>query len=315
MILMYHRIVDEPIDPWGLAVSPSHFEEQLQVLRRSRYPMSLSDFVRHYLEGSLPARAVAVTFDDGYADNFVAGKPRLAAADVPATVFLATGYIDRTDAFWWDELARLILVEQAPQRFEITINGDTMRFDFAAGPCAAAYGARRCASSTGRQVALLSLWQALRALEDEERRQIMVKLRSMLNFTGRDYRASAGRAMTSDEVRALLTDDLVTIGAHTVTHPVLSKLQPVACHREITGSKLTCEALIGGPVSSFSYPYGDYDAKVRETVKTAGFACAVSVRRAPTVATSDVLALPRIHVPNQGGDEFEQTLRFAAGDR
>lgn len=311
MILMYHRIVDEPIDPWGLAVSPSRFEEQLQVLRRSRYPMSLSDFVRHYLEGSLPARAVAVTFDDGYSDNLVAGKPRLAAADVPATVFLATGYIDSTEAFWWDELARLILIEQAPQRFEIAIKGDTMQFDFAADAC----GARRHASLTGRQAALLSLWQALRPLEDEERRQIMVKLRSILNFTGRDCRASPGRAMTSDEVRALVSDGLVTIGAHTVTHPLLSKLQPAACHCEITGSKRTCEALIGGPVSSFSYPYGDHDAKVRETVKTAGFAFAVSVRRAPTVTTSDVLALPRIHVPNQGGDEFEQMLRSAAGDR
>ena len=130
MILMYHRIADEPVDPWGLAVSPVHFEEQLQVLRRTRYPLPLTDFVRHLLAGTLPAHAVALTFDDGYADNFFAGKPQLAAADVPATVFLATGYLGRPGEFWWDELARLILLEHSPQSFELVVRGDAMHFEF-----------------------------------------------------------------------------------------------------------------------------------------------------------------------------------------
>jgi len=108
VILMYHRIANEAVDPWRLAVSPARFEEQLKVLRRTRHPLTLVDFVRRFKDGSLPAHAVALTFDDGYADNLLAAKPRLAAADVPATVFLATGYIDRPEEFWWDELARLL---------------------------------------------------------------------------------------------------------------------------------------------------------------------------------------------------------------
>jgi peptidoglycan/xylan/chitin deacetylase (PgdA/CDA1 family) len=305
---MYHRIVDEPIDPWSLAVSPSRFEEQLEVLRRSRYPMPLADFVRRFLDNSLPPNAVALTFDDGYSDNIREGKPRLAAADVPATVFVTTGYIDRTDGFWWDELARLILLEKCPNKFEIAIDGRTMHFNLDAATSALASGAGQGAA-LNRQTMLLSLHEALRPLEGENRRQIMLELRSILNLAEWDYRASLGRPMTSDEICALARDGLVTIGAHTVTHPMLSKLSPVARQREIAESKLACEALIGAPVLSFSYPYGDYDGEVRETVKMAGFALAVSVHRAPTTAGSDVLALPRIHVPNQGGGEFEQTLR------
>src|SRR5712671_3336606 len=91
LILMYHRIANELTDPWGLAVTPAHFEEHLDALRRTRFPLRLSQFVRQLVAGTLPEHAVAVTFDDGYADNLLVAKPQLAAADVPATVFLATG--------------------------------------------------------------------------------------------------------------------------------------------------------------------------------------------------------------------------------
>ncbi len=117
LILMYHRIADDPVDHWRLAVSPARFEQQLDVLRRTRHPLPLTDFVRGLMAGSLPPNAVALTFDDGYVDNLVAGKPRLAAADVPATVFLTTGFVDRPDGFWWDELARLILLENGRSEF------------------------------------------------------------------------------------------------------------------------------------------------------------------------------------------------------
>jgi len=103
-------------------------------------------------------------------------------------------------------------------------------------------------------------------------------------------------------------DGLVTIGAHTVTHPVLSKLGATACHREITESKIACEALIGTPVAGFAYPYGDLDAKARGVVKAAGFAFACSTLHEPTSATSDIFALPRIQVYNWGGDAFERAL-------
>jgi peptidoglycan/xylan/chitin deacetylase (PgdA/CDA1 family) len=309
LILMYHRIADVPIDNWGLAVSAAHFEEQLQVLRRTRRPFPLTDFVRHLMAGTLPQNAVAVTFDDGYVDNLVAGKPRLVAADVPATVFLATGFLDRPGEFWWDELARIILLEDGPRNIELPIRGESIHIDLGTESTLREEGAKRAVSLAKRQAALTPIWETIRLLEDDERELIMAQLRSIYPARGQVVQ---GRAMTGEEARELLAGGLVTIGAHTVTHPVLSRLETAAGHREVTESKLACEALIGGPVAGFAYPYGDLNADARGAVKAAGFAFACSTQRGPASAASDVFTLPRIQVVNSGGDAFEQALRSAS---
>lgn len=312
LILMYHRIAEEPVDYWGLAVSPAHFEEQLRVLRRTRHPLPLGEFVDNLGAATLRPDAVALTFDDGYVDNLVAGLPRLAAADVPATVFLATGYLDSPEPFWWDELARLILLQEAPKNFHVTIQGKIMSFDLEGEPPAREDGAATGESVKSRHAALEAIYQPLRRLGVEECRATMAQLRSV--FAGKDVHSSSGRAMTSEEVRMLMIDGLVTIGAHTVTHRVLPELEAAARHSEITASKLACEALAGVPVTGFAYPFGEFDAEVRETVKAAGFTLACSTQRAPTVNTSDVLALPRIYIPNLDGDAFDQRIRWASSN-
>ena len=306
LVLMYHRIADEPIDYWGLAVSPGNFQEQLRVVRSTRQALPLAKFVRKLMAGTLPRNAVALTFDDGYVDNLIAGKPRLDAADVPATFFLATGSIDRSEEFWWDELARLILLGNCPHRFELSVRGTFQIFDFGADSPERIEG-----STTRRHVALRKIWQTLRCLGDKERRSIMVKIRTI--FAGNDHHTTLGRAMTSEEVRALVSDDLVTIGAHTVTHPMLSGLETADCRREILESKRACEALVGAPIAAFAYPYGDFDSRAREVVKQAGFAFACSTHRGPASTSSDIFALPRVQVCNVDGDAFERILRSSGG--
>jgi peptidoglycan/xylan/chitin deacetylase (PgdA/CDA1 family) len=310
LILMYHRIADVPIDPWDLAVSPFNFEEHLQLLKRTRSPLPLTDFVHKLLTATLPPNAVALTFDDGYVDNLVAGKPRLTTADVPATVFLATGYLNCAEEYWWDELARLILSESGPQRFELVVRGKALRLDLGTEPTAREDGTKRAASLSKRRAALRTLYQALQPLDEEERRPFVAKLRSM--FARRNDDARLGRAMSSEEVRALITDGLVTIGAHTLTHPMLSVLGAAACHREISESRRACETLSGAPVAAFAYPYGDFDEEAREAVRAAGFAFACSTRIGPVMGTSDLFALPRFQVPNVGGDALELALRSAS---
>jgi len=307
---MYHRIADDPGNHWGFAVSPANFEEHLRVLRRTRHPLPLTDFIHKLMVGTLPPDAVALTLDDGYVDNLVAGKPRLAAADVPATVFLATGYLDRCEPFWWDELTKLILFGNGPQNLEFAICGASVRLELGAEPPARADGTTPASSLTKRREAAWTLRHALRFLAEEERRPIMVKLRS--NLTAHGCPVDPGRAMTSDEVRVIAADGLVTIGAHTVTHPVLPKLETAACRRELNESKAVCESLVGVPVAGFAYPYGAFDAKICKAVKASGFAFACSVQRGPVLIPSDTFALPRIHVHNWDGDAFEQDLRSAS---
>jgi peptidoglycan/xylan/chitin deacetylase (PgdA/CDA1 family) len=307
LILMYHRIADSPVDNWGLAVSPAHFDEHLHVLRRTRYPLPLKDFVRDLIAGTLRSDAIALTFDDGYVDNLIAGKPRLAAADVPANVFLATGYLDRPIEFWWDELTQLVLMANSPRNFELIVRGKSMHFELSTGSPVRDRGTSRTGVSKGHGAVLTAIWQAIRLLGEEERELIMMDLRSM--FSVQREHTSGCRAMTRDEVRRLVSDGLVTIGAHTVTHPVMPKLTPTARDREISESKFTCEELVGTSPVGFAYPYGDFCVNDQSAVKAAGFAFACSTQHGATAGTYDLFALPRIHVQNWDGDAFERALR------
>jgi peptidoglycan/xylan/chitin deacetylase (PgdA/CDA1 family) len=309
LILMYHRIADEPADHWGLSVSPTHFQEHLCVVRRIRYALPLVEFVGRRTAGTLRPNAVALTFDDGYVDNLLAGKPRLDAADVPATVFLPTGFLDSPGEFWWDELARFILCESGPQNLELVIRGKRMSFAFAAESEERNHDAKVGASPATRPAALTAISRVLRSLEVDERQAIIAKLRSIFPTGG--YPIARSRAMTRDEIRSLAADGLVTIGAHTVTHPVLPELDVDACSREIVQSKTDCEALTGAPVDGFAYPYGELDAKTRASVRAAGFRFACAAQHKPIAASSDVFALRRLHVRDCDGDAFEKALRWA----
>src|SRR5690242_16694094 len=88
-ILLYHRIADESADPWGLCVSPAHFIQQLEALRRSGYtPVSLQEATEQHRPR---CRRVVLTFDDGYSDNLNVALPILNAYSCPATFFVTAG--------------------------------------------------------------------------------------------------------------------------------------------------------------------------------------------------------------------------------
>src|SRR3954470_15948888 len=104
LILLYHRVATPTRDPQLLSVSPERFAEHLEVVRRCAEPVALAGILA---QGEGPR--AAITFDDGYADNLHEAAPLLAAAGVPATVFVVSGQVGTTDEFWWDELERVLL--------------------------------------------------------------------------------------------------------------------------------------------------------------------------------------------------------------
>ena len=125
-ILMYHRIGDPGCDPWGLAVRPERFAEHLNVLRRNARPIGLRRLAKELGEGTLKPGAVAVTFDDGYANNLYEAKPLLERHEVPATVFVTSGMVGREREFWWDELEAILLASrELPQTLRLEIEGQT----------------------------------------------------------------------------------------------------------------------------------------------------------------------------------------------
>lgn len=107
VVLAYHRVEESPGDRLGLAVSAAHFEEQLDVVHRLGVPVRLRDMVAVLRRGRPTKGMVGLTFDDGYADSLLVAKPRLEDRDVPATVFVTSGYLGGDREFWWDQLDRV----------------------------------------------------------------------------------------------------------------------------------------------------------------------------------------------------------------
>ncbi|WFT83380.1 polysaccharide deacetylase family protein [Methylobacterium sp. CB376] len=312
VILMYHRVAELDSDPWQLAVSPRHFEAHLEHLRRSRTPMDLAAFVAALTAGTLPRDAVALTFDDGYVDNLRQAEPRLAAAGIPATLFLTTAAIGRPEPFWWDELAHLILDRSAPADLSVGIADGRYRLQFGE-PDRLDRDRRRWRAwespRTAREAAYQALWRVIRDASRPEREGAMATLRRALGGAG--AACEEERAMTPDEVRGMARRGVLTIGGHTLSHPALPTLTPAEQRWEIAEGKRAAEEMSGQRVDGFAYPYGAMDASAQAAVAACGFAWACStVATAVEPADFQRYALPRIAAPNAG----KAVLARALGD-
>lgn len=110
VVLLYHRVARAAHDHWKLSVSPQHFEEQLQVLQHYNV-MPLPELAQHWGNNKLPRKSVAISFDDGYIDNYTTARPLLEKYNLPATFFITNGSIGTGNEFWWDELEQMFVTD------------------------------------------------------------------------------------------------------------------------------------------------------------------------------------------------------------
>ncbi|HEV2149876.1 MAG TPA: polysaccharide deacetylase family protein [Longimicrobiaceae bacterium] len=314
VILMYHRVAEPDSDPWQLAVSPRHFGEHLEVIRRRLRPLPLRGLVGALAEGGAPRRGAVVTFDDGYADNLHAARPLLERHDVPATVFVVAGMVGSREGFWWDRLAGLLLHRgRLPASVELELEGERLSLPLEGGSPAVEEAPERWVASdpprTPREAAFLLLGRRLRRIGSAEREAILEELAGSQGIS--PIADPAARALSADELPRLAAGGLVEVGAHTVTHTELAALSPAAQEREIRGSRAELEACIDEPVVSFSYPFGgrsQYTPETARLVREAGFASACTTSAAPLRRSADPFRLPRVHVPDCDGDAFARLL-------
>jgi peptidoglycan/xylan/chitin deacetylase (PgdA/CDA1 family) len=286
IVLMYHRVADLSLDPWDLAVHPKRFAEQMDVLRRARSPVPLDWLVGEIVAGRRPRRAVAVTFDDGYLDVLREGKPVLERFGVHATMFLTTGSLGSPSGFWWDRLATAVL---SPATVP-----DVVRLSFAS------------ITSRDRVALHRELWSCIRVLSPVERDLAVDEVASVLG----PIELPSAPIMTRAEVRELTDGGVVTIGAHSVSHPSLPSLTEEAQRHEMDESRRVVEEIVGGPVRRFAYPFGDFDARSERIAREVGFAFAVSTQPGSAVSRDDLFRLPRYAVSDWSGERFEAELRW-----
>ena len=280
-ILMYHRIASPRVDPWGLAVHPDRFEQHLALLQRTRCPLPMSEFVSRLDRGTLPDNAVAVTFDDGYVDNLHEACPRLASAGVPATLFLATGFVGQRHEYWWDELARGILLKTGAADVAVKIGRERIPLVLRDAEELDSGWRAWQAPRIGRQSAYLSVWTHLRTAAPAEREDAMVRLRTELGIPPPD---PGDLPMDASEVAALAGGGAFEFGGHTATHAVLPALAPAERRDDIRQGRETCERLIGSEISGFAYPHGALDDDSEAAVRECGFAwaCGTKSRAVPS---------------------------------
>lgn len=301
-ILMYHRIFETTIDPWDLCVSPTHFEEHLQYLRQHYSVMSLQTLMRSLSDGRLPYRAVVLTFDDGYVDNLLNARPLLEQYDVPATVFVSTGYVDEDREFWWDELERLLLVNpNVPEQIALSINGTVCHWDLSEGSKSSADSLQGV-----RERVYSGLHQLLRPLSQDQRDPIMETLRFQIQ--GGEGGRPEYRAMTSQEVCQIAEGGLMDVGSHTHTHPVLSAHPEDVQRWEMFESKKRLEAMLGRPVTTFCYPYGEAGITTPRLAAEAGFSGACATVKGSVTSAADPYKLSRFRALDWDGEEMGRQL-------
>jgi peptidoglycan/xylan/chitin deacetylase (PgdA/CDA1 family) len=303
LILVYHRIAEEQIDPWRLCVSPTNFDRQLTTLRALKLRIvPVSELALGLKTKNLPRRTIAITFDDGYCDNLEAARPLLEKHEIPATLFATAGYIGRNEEFWWDALERVFLQPRSlPDVLELTVDGQIYRRKLGRDAELTASGALRwpdwkpfSKAPTLRHQLHDELWQIFVELPPDGRDRALSEL---LDWAGLGARARPSHRPLSDlELRQLRGDGLIEVGAHSMNHPALPALPTALQANELTKSKSRLEGLLGEPVTGFSYPQGRTSKETEQEVRRAGyiFACGsggTSVPRRP-----DIYQLPRLSV-------------------
>jgi peptidoglycan/xylan/chitin deacetylase (PgdA/CDA1 family) len=274
-ILIFHRVhaVADPLFPDE--PDAIRFDEVCGWIKSWFRVVPLEQAVAALETGTLPARALAITFDDGYADNHDVALPILQRHGLPATVFVASGFVG--DGCMWNDT--VIAAVRGCER-------DVFTLDALGGEPVTAV------TPTQRRALIERLLGALKHLAPAERTAAVQHLARQCGLS-RQPRPM----MSADQVRALHRAG-VRVGAHTVTHPILSVLDDAGARAEIAGSRQALESLLDAPVTLFAYPNGrphqDYDARSVQFAREAGFTAAVSTAwGAARTGRADRFQLPR----------------------
>jgi peptidoglycan/xylan/chitin deacetylase (PgdA/CDA1 family) len=246
---------------------------------------------------------VAITIDDGYADALYQAKPLLERYEIPATTFVATGYLGRE--FWWDKLERIIFSpEVLPNSLSLPVNDHIINWT---SVCLhSSRGEKEDPSS--RRSLLQVLYNGLLPLNTLQRQQALAELEAWAGI--KSGSKPYCRALTSDELIELASGDLVDIGAHTVTHPVLTRFPAEVQRVEIEQSKLSLERILNRPVHSFSYPHGSASEETSTIVRNYGFLCACTSDTDVVSTGGDPFNLPRFWIPDWDISSFVSWLKW-----
>lgn len=299
--LIFHRVLPEPDELFPGEVDARQFDEICGWVRRWFNVLPLDEAVQRLVAGTLPSRALGITFDDGYEDNESVALPILRKHGLTATFFVATGFIDG-GRMWNDTIIESVRLTRLPS------------LDLSDSPIGD-LGYHELRAPAQRRGAIDAIVAKTKYLQPDERLRVTRFLAERAQVDAPD-----DLMMSSGQVRALRRAGML-VGGHTVTHPILAKLDPAEALREVAEGKRHLEELIGEPVGLFAYPNGrpgeDYSPANVEQVRGCGFMAAMSTVWGTSVRGDDLFQLRRFtpwdRTPLRFGLRMAGNLRAAKG--
>lgn len=315
IILMYHQVCEKKADPWHLAVTPENFQYQLNHLKNFFDVVSVDELVQTVKDDKLTNNLAAITFDDGFVDNYTNAAPLLEWFELPATFYLTSGAIRNPKMFWWDELQSIVfLTESLPARLTIRIGLENFEFEFKRDrvlrPALSQdllnwrYGAPL---KNERIELYFKLWERIQPLQHLDQYSVMRALRNWAKVE--NIPAGLNAPMQGFHVKKLGANKLFTLGGHTVNHSMLSAQTELVQSYEIKDCKIDLEEISGKAVNGFAYPYGKYNALTKTLLQKNGYDYGLTTEEGAVTRESDLYQLPRLQIKNWSENEFSFKLK------
>jgi len=305
LILCYHSVSDRRteqsaiIDP-NITTTAERFEQQMNVLRTEYCPVTLDD-IADWLEHQkpIPHRAVAVTFDDGFADNYHFAAPIMEKYDIRGAIYLAVDAVRRQELPWYCRLHYLF--HQAAEKGLKFTDPETGKVCHCANPVERHESERLYAKSCV-------------VLGEEPLLRRMEQIESYFGYK-LDLSISSPGMMTFAQAKELRRRGHI-IGSHTLSHGTSGLLSTDQLHREIGEAHRILEQELVGPVQHFSYPHPYQidpqwnEDSLQETQKL-GYKTAVLTQKGLVKQDANPLLLPRLYVGNGPAEPFRWKLEKA----
>jgi len=272
-ILNYHR-VNNFNDPFTIdSVAATDFENQMRYLSRNYQVLSLAEIYDHLRNHqTLPKQCLAITFDDGYDDNYTFAYPILKNYNLPATIFLTVDCVETRAPLWFDQVLSAFKATRK-KNFVCPLTDEVSRIQ-----------------DTGQkfQTAHVMLERLKKAGNDQRKKSIIDVLNELgVPSTGEFPHAS--NLLTWPRIKEMCHNN-ISFGSHTMTHPILATLPVSEVEYEVTASKRIIENKIDTAVNFLAYPNGkamDFNESVIQTVALAGYKAAMTTLSAINTPDSD----------------------------
>lgn len=287
-VLTYHQVLPkkdkEQVLNLHKVITVENFENQMAFLSKNYTLLNLNQIydILHFKK-KIPKRAVAITFDDGYRDNYQYAFPILKKYDIPASIFLTTDPIDRNESLWWDDLSWFLFhnqmqIEKLSNSFPQDIKIQLINLN-----------------NIQKKNKIKNIMEIICYINKLNLQMMMKVIEEIKKLSKRedDYKNKHTQFLTWEMIHEMHKSGLITFGSHSKSHPILTSLENESIIKEIEYSKKRIEDQIGSKVEMFCFPKGCYNNQIKKIIKDLEFKLAFTSVYGVNDHKADLLELKR----------------------